>query len=349
MKKLALKRRKKQEAPTPSRITNETVAEHRERILAGGRKFKYPHQYVKHRLVINAIIIGLVALIVVIVAGWLALYRFQNTSNFMYRVARVIPAPVASVDGKMVRYSDYLMRYRSQELWLSSKGQLGLSSTDDTRQLDFYKRQVLTGLEKDMYAEKLADGLHLSISDTDVQAVVDNNRHTATGVISQEVYDASTKDTLGYSPSEYRHIIKQSLLRQKVAYTIDTHAKDIQQQIGQAIATRKSGVSLEDIAAQFKKQYPQVVFGVSGLVPKNNQDGGLSKEALLLKDGEISSAIKSTTGDGYYFVQRLSASNDQISYQYIEVPLTKFNDEFASIQKSHKIQEYIHISETKTN
>jgi len=348
MKKLPLKRRKKQEPATPSRITNETVAEHRERILAGGRKFKYPHQYVKHRLVINAIIIALVTLVIVIVLAWISLYRIQNTSNFMYRVTRVVPVPVASVDGQMVRYSDYLMRYRSQELWLSDKGQLGLSSADDRRQLNFYKRQVLTGLEKDMYAKKLADKLHISVSDADVQAVVDNNRHTATGVISQEVYDASTKDTLGYSPSEYRYIIKQSLLRQKVSYATDGQAKAIQQQIGQAIATKKSSTSLDDIATRFKKQYSGVMFGASGLVPKNNQDGGLSKEALSLKNGEISPAIKSTTGDGYYFVQRLTANDDQISYQYIEVPLTKFNDEFAKVQKTQKIHEYISIPDTKT-
>ena len=56
MKKLRRKKRSA-EAEQPSRITNETVAEHRERILAGGRRFKYPVQYARHRLVINTIII----------------------------------------------------------------------------------------------------------------------------------------------------------------------------------------------------------------------------------------------------------------------------------------------------
>ncbi len=349
MKKPTLKKRKKPEDTAPSRITNETVAEHREQILAGGRKFKYPHQYVKHRLVITAVIISVVVLIMAIVAAWASLYRLQNTSDFMYRVTRVVPAPVANVDGQAVRYSDYLMRYRSQERWLSSKGQLGLSSADDRRQLDFYKRQVLTGLEKDMYAEKLANKLHISVSDKDIQAVVDNNRHTATGVISQEVYNASTKDTLGYSPAEYRHIIGQSLLRQKVAYAIDSDAKAIQEQIGRAIVSKKPATSLESIAGQFQKQYTKVSFGASGFVPKSNQDGGLSKQALLLKDGEISSAVKSTTGDGYYFVQRLGTRNDQVSYQYIEVPLTKFENEFAALQKAHRINEYISIPDVKTS
>ena len=42
-----------------SRITNETVAEHREKVLAGGRKFKYPLQYQRHKLIVNTLIIGI--------------------------------------------------------------------------------------------------------------------------------------------------------------------------------------------------------------------------------------------------------------------------------------------------
>ena len=49
---------------------DETVAEHRERILAGGRKFKYPVQYARHRLVINAILVTLAALVLLAVIGW---------------------------------------------------------------------------------------------------------------------------------------------------------------------------------------------------------------------------------------------------------------------------------------
>lgn len=57
MKKL-LKRitKRSNPEPLPNRITTETVAQHREQILAGGRRFKYPIQYARHKLVINAIL-----------------------------------------------------------------------------------------------------------------------------------------------------------------------------------------------------------------------------------------------------------------------------------------------------
>ena len=69
MKKIKLKRSKKQPAPAASRITNETIAEHREQILAGGRRFKYPIQYTKHKLIINTVLISMASIILLLVAG----------------------------------------------------------------------------------------------------------------------------------------------------------------------------------------------------------------------------------------------------------------------------------------
>lgn len=345
MKKLRLKKNKskKHDSAAHGRITNETVAEHRERIIAGGKKFKYPHQYLRHKLVINAIIIAVLTLLVIVVVGWWQLYVAQNTSNFMYRTTRVIPVPIASVDGEAARYSDYLMRYRSQELWLKNQGQLGLSSADGKRQLDYIKRTVLDGVELDTYAAKRAKELSITITDKDIDAVIDQNRNTSTGRISQEVYDSSTKATLGYSPDEYRYIIRQSLIRQRVAYEVDTKARQTATLVQAEL--KKASPNLQVIVEQLAAQGNKIEFGASGLVPKNNQDGGLSQAALKLKDGQISDLTTSTTADGYYFVQRTTATDRQISYQFIKIPLTVFAENFATLKKQQKIVEYIKLNE----
>lgn len=348
MKKIPLKRKKKQiEHVKQARITNETVAEHREKILAGGRKFKYPHQYVRHKLVINAILISFAVLILAAVAGWWQLYKAQDTSEFMYRVARVLPLPVASVDGQSAQYSDYLMRYRSHELYLRRTGQIGLNASDDKKQLDFFKRRVLDGLEKDVYAEKLAHAQGVTISNEDVDKVIDAGRNTVTGRISQEVYDASTRDTFGYSPDEYRHIIRQSLLREAVTYKIDKSAAGVQQQVFSSIKDLKPTQSLEKIAASLKAQGQAVEYGVSGPVSPNNQDGGLTTTTSTLKVGQISSVTKakSTAEERYYFyfLRRLPVAAGKVNYEYIRVPLTTFDNMFSQLKKQHKITEYISI------
>ena len=47
MKNLLNRKDKKQPKELPKRITNDTVAQHREKVLAAGRKHKYPIQYIQ--------------------------------------------------------------------------------------------------------------------------------------------------------------------------------------------------------------------------------------------------------------------------------------------------------------
>ena len=91
----------------------EKVEERRDEVLARGRKFKYPMQYAKHKLIINTIVVAVVALGLMVAAGWAMLYKLQDTGDMIYRVTQVFPVPVAKVEGENVRYSDYLMIYRS--------------------------------------------------------------------------------------------------------------------------------------------------------------------------------------------------------------------------------------------
>ena len=224
MKKLRLKKKGKQSEAAPSRITNETVAEHREQILAGGRKFKYPHQYERHKIVFNVVIISIVTVVLLGVVIWWQLYPSQNTSTFFYRVTRILPVPVASVDGTQVRYSDYLMSLSGSQHYLEQSERLNLNSEDGKRQIEFVKRQALDGAIADAYAAKIAREKKIEVSNDQVNKVIESSLNTVSGKISQDVYDDSTLSTLGYSADEYRQIIRRSLLRQEVAYQIDSKA-----------------------------------------------------------------------------------------------------------------------------
>jgi hypothetical protein len=342
MKKLPFKRRKDAKQAIPSRITNETVAEHRERILAGGRRFKYPMQYARHKLVINTIIVTLVTLVLAAVVGWWQLYQVQNTNSFFYRVTRVLPLPVASVDGESVRYSSYLMYYNSSAHYLQSSEQVDLNSNDGKRQLDYVKRKSMDNVEQDAYAVKLARQLGISVTEQQVDKVIANDRNTANGTISQETYDASALSILGWSPDEYRQDAKSKLLHQAVAYAIDTTAKTKADQA--ATLVKAPNADFGTIAAQLGGDgNAKVSAGVSGMVPLTNSDGGLSAEAAKLQKGAVSSVVKTTTGDGYYFVQLLDKSDTQINYVYIRIPLTKFDEQFAALKKDNKIHEYISV------
>lgn len=348
MKKLIAKLHKKKE-DSSLRITNETVAEHRERILAGGRRFKYPIQYARHKLVINAIVISIGAIIVLIAVGWWQLYPTQNSSEFMYRVTTVLPLPVASVDGQPVLYSDYLMKYRSDIHYLEQKEQVSLKSEDGKRQADYHRRQAMNDAIADAYAVKLAKNLGINVSDSDVDSFLKAQRQSSDGEVSEQTYNASILDILGWTPDEYKHAIKNKLLRQKVAYAIDSESSSQSESVASII--QSGNTDLESIASYINASGgTQVAYGASGWVSKYNQDGGLSSTASSMSKSQISSAVKATTNNVYYyyFVRLLDINDSQVSYDYIQIPLSEFNKRLSEVEKAGKITEYISIPKDAT-
>ena len=339
MKKRLFSKRSKEPTAVPQRITNETVAEHRERILAGGRRFKYPMQYARHRLVFNTIIITVAALLLIILVGWWQLYLAQNTSMFFYRVTRVVPLPVASVDGEQVRYGDYLMYYNSSAYYLQRSEQLNLQSEDGKRQLDFIKRKSMDNVIADAYAVKRAKELGIAIGNDRINQVIDEDRNTVNGRISQETYDASAVNVLGWSPEEYRQDIRSKLIRQEVSYAIDAAAKQKQELVASKVSLPDA--DFEKIAAELSAE--GVTVGASGLVPHTNRDGGLAAAAVKLERGQVSNVIKTTTGDGYYFVKVIEKAGTQVSYIYLRIPLTAFSEQLAALKREGKVNEYITI------
>lgn len=347
MKKLRRFKRKSSASEQPTRITNETVAEHRERVLAGGRRFKYPVQYAKHRLVINTIIISVVALVLVVAFAWWQLYPQQNTSTFFYRITRVLPLPVATIDGQSVAYSAYLSAFRSQEHYLETKEGVDLHSAESKQQLDFIKRKALDDAVADAYAAKIAGEKGVAVSDGQVDDAIKRQRESRDGVTSQEAYDAIVLDHFNWTPAEAREVTKSRLLRQEVAFAVDDTAKT---QRDETIKLLKTEADFDKVAAAVPaKNNTKVQSGVAPLVPANNQDGGLAAAASKLSVGQVSDAFRSTTGDGYYVVKTLEKSNDgRVSYAYLKISLTVFDNQLKDIKKdSNKFKEYITVEQLK--
>ena len=347
LRRLKIKR-KSTASEQPARITNETVAEHRERILAGGRRFKYPVQYARHRLVINTIIISIIAVVAIVVFIWWQLYPQQNTSTFFYRITRVLPLPVATIEGQGVPYSYYLSVLRSQEHYLQSKEGVDLYTKENKLQLDDIKRKALDNAEADSYAAKIAKEKNISISDKQVNDAIAYQRESRDGTTSQEAYDAIVLDLYNLTPAEARENTARSLLRQEVTYAVDTIAAKQRDAI---IAKLKTESDFDKIAAAIPTDGGiGVQSGVVPLVPSTNRDYGLAAAASKLEVGKISAAFRSTNGDGYYVVKLLQKDGSgRVSYAFLKVSLTVFDKQLAAVKKdTAKFQEYITVAGVKT-
>lgn len=351
MKKLVSKIRTRKQPKEPvGRITNDTLAEHREKVLAGGRKFKYPIQYARHKLVINAAIIAGSALILLVATGAYLLYGAQNTSEFMYRVTKVVPVSVASVDGQSVRYSEYLMKYRSALHYLVEKERVDMKTDDGKRQRTFIKDSSMNDAVADAYARKLAKEHDITVKSEEVDDFLKSARQADGEEFSEAAQAGVIADYYNWTMAEYRGIIADKLLRQKVSYKIDDKAKGIAASVEKIISAEDA--TFKDVAASLNiDKKDTVVFAPAAWVPKNNRDGGLAEAASKLEKGKISEALKGP-GDGYYFVRLVDSNETDVQYEYIQVPLTAFDAQLAAAKKDDKIKYYIklepvHVQDSK--
>lgn len=316
------------------------VDERREEVLARGRKFKYPLQFTKYRIVINTVLISVIVIAILVVSGWLALYRFGMTSEMLFRVTKIIPAPAATIDGEKVLFSDYLLLYRSsitsierQSGQVDNEGNLDMLRTQ-------YKRSALTEAEKYTYAIKLARELNLEVTDEEVAE--EFNRHLSIGGVnrSEEGFLKIVSENFGLSKDEYNRMLYLTLIKVKVETTIDEHANDLASHIEAMLSS--NGGNYSAIAEAFSSAIEYQETG--GLVSNQNIDGGRASEAFKLEPGQQSGRFISMSGDGYYYVKLINKTDTEVNFISIKIPFTEFDRRFNELIENNKLDELIRIT-----
>ena len=317
----------------------EKVEERREEVLAAGRKFKYPLQWTRHRIVVNTILIALVVVTMIIIGGYLALYRIGMTDELLFRVTRVIPVPVATVDGEDVRFSDYLMFYRSSMTSIERQSGSQFDESSYTALRDEYKRVALSEAEEYAYATKLAKELDITVSDEEVALEFD--RHLKIGGIdrSEEGFIKIIEDNFGLTKSEYERMLYLTLIKAKVEMEIDETANKTANRVESLLASNSN-----DYQAVAEQLGDEIIYEeTGGLVDSKNIDGGRASEAMKLEPEQSSGRFVSMNGDGYYFVKLIKKTDSEVNFVSIKVPFTEFNQRFESLREEDKIHEYITI------
>ena len=138
------------------KITNETIAEHREEVLSSARKYIYPLKHSRGRIVIISSSITVLAIVLFLVYIGLSLYSFQSTNSFIYGVSKVVPFPVAKVGGRWVSYDSYLFEIRRYMHYYQTQQHVNFSSAGGAKQLNVYKKQAMSEVITDAYVSELA-------------------------------------------------------------------------------------------------------------------------------------------------------------------------------------------------
>lgn len=338
LKKKILKKSNVQETQV-AKITNTTLEEQRKEILNKGKKFKYPVQYSKNRLVGNALIIALVILITGSGLLWYQLYKAQNTGEFIYRFTTVIPFPVANVDGENALYRDYLMEYRAN-MQIAKVEKDGIESANNVKALSVLnKNKAMKNAIVNAYAQKKAREMGISVSEKEIDEAFDAQRKTQNAELTESALYKISDYNYGLSPSEHRRIfIELPLLRRKVTAEIDKNAATTRDEVVKYLNDNSNDFS--KAAEQFGDK---IEYNKPGKVLKTNIDGGRSKAASQLNVGGVSKPFISKAGDGYYIVKLIEKSNNEISYESIKIKFTEFNSQLEKLEKEGKVKKYIKV------
>ncbi len=356
--KLESKLPKSKKAPTSLRITNDNISEHREDILAKGRKLKYPMQYSKKRLIVISIVVVVAA--VTTFGLWLnnALYKQQQTGDFFFSVTKILPLNVASVDGQPVRYQDYLRRLRADVHYYLNHEHRSFNSDEGEVELNYHKRKDLDVAEKAAYVEYLAEQNDISVSmdevDAEIAAMREANGETEEGLIS------TLESYYGWSMSDYRLTTHDQMLEQAVSYAIDNEAKETADEVLEQLqagadfsvvaGNGTSGDTTQQTGSVSSAQtLPNVQNGGTITAKTTDQDPtGVVQAVSKLLVGELTEVGKMRSNNtNYYYIARLDAKDgEDIQYSLILIKLTKLDDDFAKLRADGKIEEYISVPES---
>jgi hypothetical protein len=229
------------------RITNETVAEHREEVLSSARKYIYPLSHSKHRILV--ITISLLVLSIVGFFGYciFALYKSQSTSTFTYGVTQVFPFPVAKAGNSWISYENYLFELRHTMHYYETQAHEDFNSKSGKQHLVQLKKQAMAQVVNDAYTKQLAKQQHVSVSVAEVNDEVTLVRSQNRLGSNEKVFRSVLSEFWGWTVNDFERALRQQLLTQKVTAKLNTQAEN---RAHSAIAALDSGTDFAALAKQ---------------------------------------------------------------------------------------------------
>ena len=324
------------------RITNETVAEHREAVLSSARKYIYPLKHSKHSVVRTSL--GLLVIVLVIFFAYCgaALYKFQSTSGFIYDVTKVIPFPVAKVGTSWVSYESYLFELRRNIHYYSSQQAANFSNKDGKAQLKLLKEQALNQVIQAAYVKQLAAKNNISVSAQSVNNEVTLVRNENRLGSSDRDFKAVLNEFWGWNEGDFKRELQQQLLQQAVVAKLDTEVDDRAQA---TISKLQGGADFATLASQMSDDATTKANG--GIYPTaispddTNLAPAITAALFQLKPGQTSSIIN--TGYTLEILKVLDGTSASIHAAHIQFTFLPISYYIKPLELQNKASTYIKV------
>lgn len=321
--------KKKVDEPAPTtlpKITNDTVAEHREEVLSSARKYIYPLQHSKHKIVILTISIVLATVVAFFTYCTFALYKFHSTSTFLYKATQVVPFPIARQGGRFIAYENYLFEVRRYQHYYENQQKLDFNSEFGRQQLVEYKRRALDKVINIAYIKQIAKEKNVSVSDTEVEDEITLLRKQERLGSSEDVLEDVLREYFGWTRQDFKRYTRETLLQKKVLAKLDA---DTTGRADAAMAEIKAGADFADVAKRYSDDVTTKdnggIYGFT--VEKSNRDlPPQSLDAIFrLQPGQVSAVVNTGTSLEIYKLIELPEPN-KVKVAHITFNFKDIND-----------------------
>jgi len=328
--------KKEEEPPTLEdvpRITNETIAVHREEVLKGARKYIYPLQHSKHRIIMLTTWILVAAVGAFLIYSVAALYKFNQHNTFLYRTTQVVPFPVARIDDNFIAYENYLFELRHYIHYY--RNQLNLNFD-----LNSFRKQALNEVVNNAYVKMLAKQNGVRVSDKEVNERIAEVRNQNRLGSNDKVFSDVLRDYWGWTVSDFKRSLKNEILAEKVVAKLD---KADTERANQALFKVKNGVDFATVAAEMSNEPNAKVNGGDYGFPVTKTNPNVPPQVVSalfkLQPGQVSNVIN--TGTTLEIVKNVQVNGDSITAKHIVINLKDISEYTKQLKKEKPVHVFI--------
>lgn len=342
--KRQIKKEQRENGNVP-KITNENVAEHREEILSGARKYIYPLQHSKHRIVLWTTTLVIAAILLMTTTLVVLLYRQQSSSRFMFQVSKVVPFPVARIGTDLIAYENYLFELRHYIHYYETQQGLSFETEAGRDQLASYKKRALDDVVNLAYIKQIASELDVRVSDDEINEQIRIAREQNRLGSSDDILEDVLRNYWNWSLADFRRSLENELLAQKVTRALDTQTED---RAREALAKIKSGADFAAVAKEYSQDdLTKESGGEFGEVDASNRNvSQATVDTLLnLQQDQVSDVkvIPYQTGYALEIVKNLEDKGESARGAHIIFMLKDINEELNNRKEEKPYRLYIKL------
>ncbi|MSR68590.1 hypothetical protein EXS66_02280 [Candidatus Saccharibacteria bacterium] len=265
------------------------------------------------------VVVGILAISIVTIAVFgVLVYKYKSSSRVVKIASKIIPYPVASVNGNVLwntaSYNQYLFELASIQKFYESQGQ-DLTTQEGKQKLDQLKTDIIIQLENNLIIQQQAQKYGIKVTNKEVQEQYDELVKNAGGVEKVK----STLDKLyGWTVADFKEKITQSVMQKKLGEKIlgdeslngpaKKQAEDIKNQIS-------SGADFAELAKKFSADGSASSGGDLGLISKGQTVPEFEGVAFSLEPGQVSGIVK--TEYGYHIIKVTGKEGEQVRVSHI--------------------------------